>query len=163
MIFCSVGTQLPFSRLVDYIIKWVSELESDVDKVIIQSGEKRYFDINQNLQFLDFIKPADFTNFFESADVIISHAGMGNIIRALELAKPIVIVPRLSSHNEHRNDHQVDTAARFSSFDSVFVATNYNEFTLAMKLAAGFDNKDVSINFDERTKLIDFVNDCLRN
>jgi UDP-N-acetylglucosamine transferase subunit ALG13 len=79
-----------------------------------------------------------FYQFFKDADVIVSHAGMGNIISALELDKPIIVVPRISRLGEHRNDHQVDTAKRFERYSGVFVATDYDEFSRSLASARSF-------------------------
>ena len=52
---------------------------------------------------------------------------------ALEHQKPIVIMPRLASFGEHRNDHQMATAKAFEKSGLVNVA--YNEVELTNKLA----------------------------
>jgi UDP-N-acetylglucosamine transferase subunit ALG13 len=44
---------------------------------------------------------------------VVSHAGMGTILTALELGKPILVAPRLGRLAETRNDHQTATAQRF--------------------------------------------------
>ena len=43
--------------------------------------------------------------------VVIAHDEMGSIITALEMGKPIVVMPRRAELGEHRNDHQVAAAA----------------------------------------------------
>lgn len=122
-IFCSVGTQAPFDRLVAYLLRWA---EGKDVKLVIQAGESKY--VEQHSFIVDSISGDDFARFFDAADVIVSHAGMGNIIRALELSKPIVLIPRLARHGEHVNDHQVDTAERFSGSPLVSVANEYSDF-----------------------------------
>ena len=47
---------------------------------------------------------------------------MGTIISALRQKKPIIIVPRLASLKEHRNDHQMATAMRMHELGYVYVA-----------------------------------------
>lgn len=55
--------------------------------------------------------PADhFQECFNAADLVVTHAGMGNIIACLEAGKPCMLLPRQARLGEHRNDHQVDTA-----------------------------------------------------
>ena len=58
---------------------------------------------------------------------MIAHAGMGSIITALELGKPIMVMPRRASLGEHRNDHQVATAKRFAEQGRIMVAFNEKE------------------------------------
>ena len=54
--------------------------------------------------------------------MIYAHAGMGTILSALKQDKPIIIVPRLASLKEHRNDHQIATAMRMDELGYVYVA-----------------------------------------
>ena len=57
---------------------------------------------------------------------------MGSIITALEVGKPIVILPRREHLNETRNDHQLASANQFSSRPGIIVALD--ETQLAEKL-----------------------------
>lgn len=56
---------------------------------------------------------AEFQALFDAADLMVTHAGMGNIIACLEAGKPLLMLPRRASLGEHRNDHQSDTADAF--------------------------------------------------
>ncbi len=48
---------------------------------------------------------------------------MGSILTALELEKPIIIFPRRAALGEHRNEHQLATAKKFSGrTEGVYVA-----------------------------------------
>ena len=60
----------------------------------------------------------------ESADFVVAHAGMGSIITALTLAKPLMILPRRADLGEQRNEHQAATAARFACRPGVVVAAD---------------------------------------
>ncbi|MBW6391994.1 glycosyltransferase [Billgrantia antri] len=55
----------------------------------------------------------EFQALFEAADLVVTHAGMGNIIACLEAGKPVMMLPRRAEFGEHRNDHQIDTAEAF--------------------------------------------------
>ena len=63
----------------------------------------------------------------DSADAIIGHAGIGTIITALQLAKPLLVMPRQGALRETRNDHQLATARRFCNFPSVHVAQDEHD------------------------------------
>ncbi len=128
MIFVTVGTELPFDRLIKTIDRWATESgRSDVFAQIgIGGWEPKY------LQFDHFLESAEFAERFDSADVIIAHAGMGTILSALQRAKPILIMPRRSSLDEQRNDHQLATARRFFEMGTVTVA--FDEAELRLKL-----------------------------
>ena len=66
-----------------------------------------------------FLPPAECRERMLAADAIVAHAGMGTILSALELGKPLVIMPRLAAFGEHRNDHQLATAKRFAALGRV--------------------------------------------
>jgi len=129
MIFLTIGTQVPFDRLV----KAVDEVAPSLNTKIIAQVSKSAYKA-RNMQTFDFISPHDFDAFFNSASLIVSHAGMGNIISALEREKPILILPRLAKYGEHRNDHQMATAKVFEKLNYVHVA--YDEHELLKKLVS---------------------------
>lgn len=74
------------------------------------------------MKWAPFYSPADMSRLFETCRVVVSHAGMGSVITARRLGKPIVVVPRRSALLEHRNDHQVATAGQLENRTGVYVA-----------------------------------------
>jgi UDP-N-acetylglucosamine transferase subunit ALG13 len=128
MIFVTAGTQLPFDRLLKAIDQIAGEFV-DV-KFVVQALDTTYS--AKNIKVLDFLSPTDFENYFDSAKLIVSHAGMGTIINALVKKKPIIVMPRLFKYNEHRNDHQLATAKKMDSLGYVDVA--YDEIELIDKV-----------------------------
>lgn len=117
MIFLTVGTQLPFDRMVDVVDAWAAQNDEEVVAQVGPSGRSYKHIINYN-----FLDPVEFDRYFSSARLVISHAGMGSIINALSSGKPIIIVPRRAELGEHRNDHQIATAKKFAHFPGVRVA-----------------------------------------
>jgi len=121
VIFVVTGTQAPFDRLLSIIDKWA--VNQDTYSVIAQTANS---EINfKNMTCFDYLEPDVFNEYFNNADVIIGHAGMGTIIKALENKKKLVVFPRLVKYNEHRNDHQHHTAFGFEKLGLINVA--YNE------------------------------------
>ena len=152
MIFCTVGTQLPFDRLIEDLIRWAELAEGREMK--IQVGESIRFSPSDN--FKKFIREPEFSDLFEASTIVVSHAGMGNIIRALDLNKPIVVVPRLASLNEHINDHQTDTVEALSGLPNLFLANDFEEFCEAMCGAEDYIHGRKSAN-DDLEMLIDNI------
>ncbi len=128
LIFVTVGAQMSFDRLVGWVDDWA--LAGDRDDVVAQIGPSSFEP--KRLRVLPFLDPPEFRRQVESADVIVSHAGMGTILTALELGKPILVVPRLGSLDETRNDHQVATADRFAADGLVLVARTPAELGLRL-------------------------------
>lgn len=117
MIFATIGTQAPFDRFVKMLDEVCKNLN---EEVVCQTIDCTYE--AKNIKIVDFIAPDKFNYIFSEARLIIAHAGMGTIISALKQQKPIIVVPRLASLKEHRNDHQMATAMRMHELGYVYVA-----------------------------------------
>jgi len=103
--------------------------------VVAQIGPTAYR--ASNIKTYRFLEPTEFRRHIEEADFIVSHAGMGTIITALELGKPVVVMPRRADLLEHRNDHQIATARRFILQGRIKVA--FSERELAEELDSMHD------------------------
>jgi UDP-N-acetylglucosamine transferase subunit ALG13 len=128
MIFATVGTQGHFDRLIRTIDEWAGA--NGRTDVFAQTGPSDYR--SEHIRTERFIDVTEFRERVEAASLVISHAGMGSIITALELGKRIIVMPRRASLGEHRNDHQLATAKRFANQGSITVA--YTELELVDKL-----------------------------
>jgi UDP-N-acetylglucosamine transferase subunit ALG13 len=125
VIFVTVGTQLPFERLIKAVDDWAGAVGEE--EIFAQTGpcaKKPRF-----LESREFVSPADAAGYFSRADLIVSHAGMGSILSALRYGKPIVIMPRRASQGEHRNDHQLATAKWLDGRSGIHVASGPQELT----------------------------------
>lgn len=118
MIFVTVGTDLPFDRMVRIIDAWAGENRHR--EVFAQIGEGGWEP--EHIRFSHFLQPPEFVECFKAASVIISHAGMGTILSALHYRKPILVMPKRASLGEHRNEHQLATARRMMNLGNVNVA-----------------------------------------
>lgn len=129
MIFTIVGTQEPFDRLIQYLDEWTEKTGyKDLIAQVSSSGYKP-----KNFEYFDFIPTNDFNNILMEADLIVSHAGMGSIISALQYHKPIIVMPRLASLKEHRNDHQLATANSFAKLGYVKAVYSKEDLFLALE------------------------------
>lgn len=122
MIFVTVGTQLPFDRLVRCVDDWAGASGSDV---FAQMGPSRLRP--RHIGYRDFLSPQESHERMLEAEVIVAHAGMGTILSAFELGKPLLIMPRHAAFGEQRNDHQVATARHFAQTGEVTVAFDVDE------------------------------------
>lgn len=128
MIFVTVGAQTPFERLIRAVDEWaLLRKRSDVFAQIGSSDFRA-----KKIETAHYISPEDFRRRVEAATVIVSHAGMGSIITALEFAKPIIVMPRRADLKETRNDHQFATAKHFDHHARITVALD--EIALIDKL-----------------------------
>ncbi len=118
MIFVTVGTQLPFDRLIRAVDEIAPHL--DGEKVIAQTCGGRY--VASSIECRPYIPAYEFNTLIRQSRMIISHAGTGSIISALTYKKPIIIMPRRASLGEHRNEHQLATARKMDELKFVNVA-----------------------------------------
>jgi UDP-N-acetylglucosamine transferase subunit ALG13 len=128
VIFVTVGAQMPFDRLVKVVDRWAGKRGRE--DLFAQIGRAEYRPTR--MRWTAFLEPGEFKRRFETAKAVVAHAGIGTIITALQMGKPIIVMPRRAKLRETRTDHQVATAERFSRFESVVVA--WDEEQLANRL-----------------------------
>ena len=123
MIFLTVGTQLPFDRLVKATDAWA--MRFDRDDLFAQIGPSKWRP--RHMPCADILDPAEFDRRFASADAIVSHAGVGTMVSAMELGIPLLVMPRRAGLFEHRSDHQLATAKSFQNQKHILVAWDADE------------------------------------
>lgn len=117
MIFVTVGTQLPFDRLIQAVDE-IAPLLGD-EEIIAQTKGGEY--VAKNIKCYEYIERERYMELFKSARLVISHAGTGSILTAMKYHKNIIIMPRLASLREHRNNHQVHTAEAIRHYENIKV------------------------------------------
>jgi UDP-N-acetylglucosamine transferase subunit ALG13 len=119
VIFATVGTQLPFPRLMAALDAEAAGLG---EPILAQTREDpaRYPALNAHAT----LAPADFEAAFARARLIVAHAGIGTILAARRHEKPLVLLPRRHALGEHRNDHQMATARHVQHLDGIYIAWN---------------------------------------
>jgi UDP-N-acetylglucosamine transferase subunit ALG13 len=128
VIFVTVGAQMPFDRLVRAADGWAGARQRR--DVFAQIGPGAWQP--RNVDWCEFLAPTEFRERCEQADVLVAHAGMGSIITALELAKPILVMPRRGDLRETRNDHQIATARQFAEQGKLSVAMDADELAVLL-------------------------------
>lgn len=107
-IFISVGTQLPFDRLVKRVEQaFVNKPEF---KLIYQVGVGGYKPSSGEI--FETLTPLQYSKAMGECDVLIAHCGTGSIVSSVEFSKPLICMPRRAEFGEHRNNHQVDAASK---------------------------------------------------
>lgn len=138
MIFVTVGTDLPFDRMMRVVDQWVGETgRSDV---FAQIGETEWRP--KHMAYSKFLEPPEFVQRFSTADAIVSHAGMGTILSALRYQKPILVMPRRASLGEQRNEHQLATARHLFELGKINVAFDDAELRRSLERIAELSPRD---------------------
>jgi UDP-N-acetylglucosamine transferase subunit ALG13 len=130
VIFVTTGTQLPFVRLIDAVDALAADLD---EEVIAQVGPDTT--PRANIETHATLPPARFAELFRSARLVISHAGIGSILSAKRYGRPLIVVPRRLKFGEHRNDHQLATAAEVEAIPGIHVV--WDPADLRRVLSAG--------------------------
>ncbi len=123
MIFVTVGSQLPFDRMVSQVDAWAAN-RPEVE-IFGQVGDTESPPVH--FESVSTMSPEEYQRRFAEADLIVGHAGMGTIIAALELRKPLLMLARLGSLKESRNDNQVGPARHFKKFSLFEVVESESE------------------------------------
>jgi UDP-N-acetylglucosamine transferase subunit ALG13 len=71
----------------------------------------------------------------QQADLVVSHAGVGSIMCALQAGHVPIVFPRLKRHGETVDDHQVELASALAARGTVLVATTPDELRAAVESA----------------------------
>lgn len=136
MIFLTVGNwHKGFDRLVEAVdnLKKTNVITEDV---IAQIGHGSYRPTN--LKVIDYCSPSQFTNIVAESKVVVTHAGIGTIGQALELAKPVIVIPRRAELGECGDNHQWTTASQLEKEGKVLLAREISELPDKLKESEQF-------------------------
>lgn len=128
LIFLTLGTQLPFDRLVQALDDVAMNLD---EKIFGQIGKGNY--IPQNFEHTESLSPVDFQAKIETARVVVGHAGIGTILSGLATGTPLILMARRASLGEHRNEHQTATINQIKKIAGVHVADNREQLEALLK------------------------------
>lgn len=151
MILVTVGTQLPFDRLV----KALDDIAADLSiPVFAQIGKGEYKP--RNFEWVEAIAPLEMDGLISRTSLIVSHAGTGTVLTAKRFKKPIILFPRRAAFGEHRNDHQLATAGQLDGRPGIRVA--YTETELGELIAhPPAEITELSLTAAPASKLVDYL------
>jgi len=131
VILATVGTQLPFPRLTDAVAAWA---RAAGEAAVSQTGAGPETE-EGGVRWRGAIPPGEFDALFREARVVVGHAGIGTILTAQRLGRPLIVMPRRADLGEHRNEHQRATARHVEGLPGIHVARTVGD--LAPLLSAG--------------------------
>jgi UDP-N-acetylglucosamine transferase subunit ALG13 len=158
VIFVTVGTQGPFDRMIRPIDAWAER--SRRDDVFAQIGRGAWRPTR--VKWVETLDAQEFRACVEKSDLLIAHAGMGTILTAIELGKPIVVMPRRAALGEQRNDHQLATVRKLGELGLATVAEDERELAELLDDLAQV-RASRARRSAERTRLIDALRGFLES
>lgn len=163
MIFVTLGTQdKSFERLLRAIDK---SIDAGVikDKVLVQAGFTYKTYKSKNMEMFDYVDPKTMSDLVSECEFLISHAGAGSILTALEKDKKIIVVPRQSKYGEHNNDHQLEIAEKFEHDGHVIYLKDLKKLDKAIKDIKKFKPTKLSHNQEMLDTIDNFIENIDKN
>lgn len=140
MIFVTVGTCVPFNRLINKIESIANTIDEPISVQFGSSNEPKHCDA--------FSFSPELISYFQRARLIITHAGMGTALEIMKMEKPFIMIPRLVEYNEHFDNHQVETCEKMNEKFGIKYIINLNELTPEL-----IKNYDYISNFNNNNLL----------
>ena len=155
MILVTLGTQdKSFDRLLKAVDKEI-ENGNIKDEVIVQAGYTKYE--SKNMKVFDYVEEEDFKEYVKKCDLMITHAGVGAILNAMENGKKIIVAPRLSKYKEHNNDHQIEIAEEFEKEGYVIYLKKMKDLGETIKNIKKFKPRKLEHNEEVIKVIEDFI------
>lgn len=151
MILVSVGTQLPFDRLIGMVDELAPEFNM---RIFAQTGRGQY--APKNIEWRPDVSPEEFDSMVSGASVLVAHAGIGTVLKAYKFMKPLILVPRVAALGEHRNDHQLATVSQLQGRLGIYGATTKVELRDLLRTDLE-PARPSEVTFAARQRLQDFV------
>ncbi len=145
LIFVTVGSsEFQFNRLLKMVDQLAETLSDDI-QVVAQSGTCTYSP--KHMTMVPWISIEEMREYFSKCRVVITHAGTGSIVNALDCGARVIVVPRLAACKEHIDDHQIEIAREFNKLGYVTIANdleslinNYQKIE-TFTFSGGFSNE----------------------
>lgn len=150
MIFVTLGTQdKPFKRLLNAVERQI-KLGNINEEVIVQSGCTKYE--SDKMKIINYMNGEEFNKYLKEARVIITHAGVGTIIKALEENKKVIAAARKSVFGEHVNNHQEQILDNFEAKGYILPLKSFRKLNEVLDKVDEFTPQKFSSNNDNFCK-----------
>jgi len=133
VIFVTVGSMFPFDRLVRAMDAWAAAHPEE--EVLAQIGDGGFEPSHMRWQSL--LDRGTFDDTVRRARLVVAHAGVGSVVTARTLGRPVVVLPRRRQLGEHTSDHQVETVGWLRGRPGIHVADGEGDLAARIAEAAG--------------------------
>lgn len=136
MIFVTIGSMLPFDRMIRMMDDWASKHSGE--DIFAQIGGGVYEP--KRMRWQRIVAPDEYKKIVADCRLMVAHAGTGSVFTASEYQKPIVLVPRRAAQKEHTTDHQLDTAKWLEGKPGIFIAWTEADLPIQIERASRTEN-----------------------
>lgn len=145
MIFVTVGTQkFQYNRLIEQVDLLCSK-GIIKEKVVAQIGGSTY--VPKNFPYRRYLDEKTFDKLIDRCDILITHSGVGTILKGLKHKKPIIVCPRHKKYDEHVDDHQVEIGVKFSEQGYTVLCNDITELDKALAQARQLPEQEFHVYF----------------
>ena len=157
MIFVTIGSLFPFDRL----IRAVDELAPTwpQETFFAQIGHGAYEP--RNMRFSRLLDAATFRRTLDGSRLMVAHAGMGSVISAMEINRPVVVLPRRMEFGEHTTDHQMATARWLAGKPGIYVALEDVSLRDTIEQALSANRREQAISAAAPTPFLEKIRDFI--
>jgi UDP-N-acetylglucosamine transferase subunit ALG13 len=128
VIFLTVGTHTAgFERLVSAVDAWAAEHE---EEVVAQIGSTA--SVPSHCRWFRFAPPEEIDRLMGAARVVVTHAGAGSLLTAIQAGRAVVAVPRRAALGEVLDDHQVELCEALGEAGLLRAALDVEELPAAL-------------------------------
>ncbi|MBS1831752.1 MAG: hypothetical protein JST65_03515 [Acidobacteria bacterium] len=142
---------MPFDRLVTAVDEWAAARGRD--DVFAQIGDGSY--IPAACRWARKLSSREFADHVRRASLVVAHAGMGTVLKALEAGRPMVLLPRDAARREVTTDHQAHAARWLSQKPGIRVVLREDD--LGAALDASLANLEVGAPALSATAPAEFI------
>ena len=128
------------------------------EEVIVQAGHTSFK--SDFLTIRTFIEIDELKELYKSASLIITHSGVGSILKGLKLNKAIIAIARLAKFNEHVDNHQLDILQEFSNRKYLFPWNEGDDFLQILEKARKFKYEPF---ISTQGQLVQFIDQYIEN
>lgn len=142
-LFATVGTVLPFDRMINSVHQLMQE-GVITETVVAQTGES---DIApEGIEVHKTLPQDDMDRHLKESGIAIVHGGSGSMLGAIRAGCAVIAMPRRHDLGEHYDDHQFELVGAFRDQGLVFEARDVDSLREAIKAAREGKGKSVEID-----------------
>lgn len=139
----------PFARLLKAVDTIAHQLPQPVT---MQHGHTAFQ--SKHCRMRNFLPMDEFIELVASVKLVITHAGAGSILQAIDANQRPVVMPRRAMHQEHVDDHQVELAQAFSTRGLIVLAMDTDQLGSAVQQALATATADRPLGDDPLLALV---------
>jgi UDP-N-acetylglucosamine transferase subunit ALG13 len=142
-IFVTVGTVMPFDRLIGYV-ECLQKEGLISEEIICQVGESEISP--ENMEVYSSLKQDEMISHLKDSSIAIVHGGSGSMLGAIREGCIVIAMPRQAELGEHYDDHQFELVGAFKEMGLVTEVRTLDELRQAILQARTMKPKTVEID-----------------